>query len=60
MVTSAFSAWISHPVFLSTVSFAAVIAVVGYLATADRPPAARRIASVGLFAVAMGAGLQYL
>ncbi|MCP1582010.1 hypothetical protein [Pseudoxanthomonas mexicana] len=60
MITSALPAWISHPVVLATVSFSAVIAVVGYLATADRPPVTRRCASAGLFAVAMVAGLQYI
>lgn len=56
----ALSAWLSQPIVIATVAFAVVIAVVGFLATADRRPTTRYVAAAGLFAATLGAGLQYL
>jgi hypothetical protein len=60
MFASAPSSWLAHPIVVGTLAFAAVTAVVGYLATAGRRPVIRCFVSAGLFVLTMGAGLQYL
>lgn len=54
------SGWSIHPVVVATLIFAVAIALIGFLATADRRPITRCFASLGLFALATGAGLQFL
>ena len=57
---SAFRSLLIHPVVLGSLVFAVVLAVVMFLATAGSCRRTRYIATSGVFALGIGAGLQFL